>query len=189
MWGSDGNSFYWSDGDNTLLPHQMESHVQGDGGGVMFWNCITAKGPGYGTTIIDGSIDSSVYVDILETSLLDTLDYFGLHIKDVRFQQDRATSHTSAITKQWFNEHGFSVDTIMDRPAQSPDLNSIEHVWYQLKRRLNTYPTRPTTKKELEQRIATEWYKFTEKDCLKYKDSMPARIKAVIKSKGGPTKY
>ena len=29
MWGTDGNSFVWSDGDNTLLPHQMEPHVQG----------------------------------------------------------------------------------------------------------------------------------------------------------------
>jgi uncharacterized LabA/DUF88 family protein len=63
----------------------MEPHVQGYGGGVMFWNCITAKDPGYGTTIIHGSIDLSIYVDILETSLLDTLDYFDLHIKDARF--------------------------------------------------------------------------------------------------------
>jgi hypothetical protein len=57
----------------------MESHFQGDGGGDMFWSCITAKGPGYGTTTIYGPIDSSIYVDILETSLLDTLDYFDLH--------------------------------------------------------------------------------------------------------------
>jgi hypothetical protein len=101
MWGTDGNSFIWSDGDNTLLPRQREPHVQGYGGGIMFWSCITATGPGYGTTIIDGSIIySSVYVDILETSLLDTsLDYFDLHIKDIRSQQDRATSHTSVITK------------------------------------------------------------------------------------------
>jgi hypothetical protein len=63
----------------------MEPHVQGYSGWVMFWSCITATGPGHGTTIIDGSIDSSVYVDILETSLLDTLDYFDLHIKEVRF--------------------------------------------------------------------------------------------------------
>ena len=122
--------------------------------------------------------------------MLDTLDYFDLHIKDVRFLQDRATSHTSVITKRWFNKHGFSVDTIMNWPARSPDLNPIEHVWYPLKRRPNAFFTRPTTKEELEQRIiVTEWYKFTEKGCLKYIDSMPARIKAIIKSKGGPTKY
>jgi transposase len=77
----------------------------------------------------------------------------------------------------------------MNWPARSPDLNPIEYVWYQLKRRPNVYPTRPTTKEEPKQRIATEWYKFTEKGCLKYIDSMPARIKAIIKSKGDPTEY
>jgi hypothetical protein len=37
----------------------------------MFWTCITAKGPGYGTTIIEGSINSSLYVEILQSSLKD----------------------------------------------------------------------------------------------------------------------
>ncbi|KAK4518193.1 MFS domain-containing protein [Mucor velutinosus] len=72
----------------------------GNDGGVMFWSCITAEGPGYGTTIIDGSINSDLYVDILKTSLVDTLEHFRKTPSDVRFQQDKATPHTSGITKQ-----------------------------------------------------------------------------------------
>ncbi|KAG2189513.1 hypothetical protein INT46_002882, partial [Mucor plumbeus] len=157
-WGSDGNSYYWSDGGDILQPYQTEPHVEGDGGSVLFWGCITANVPGYGTTVMDGS-------------------------------QDNATPHTSGITQDWFSANGFIFETIRDWPAQSPELNPIEHVWYQLKRRLNTYTTRPTTKEELEARITNEWYKFTKNDCLKYIDSMPARIKAVIRSGGGHTRF
>ena len=189
MWGSDGVSYYWSDKPGTMQPHQITTQVQNNGGSVMFWGCITADGPGYGTTILDGTIDSEEYIKILESSLLDTLDYYGKEVSDIRFQQDKASPHKSALTKDWFTRNGFSVDEILDWPAQSPDLNPIEHVWYQLKRRLNAYETRPTTKEELAERISNEWNKFIKDDCLKYIDSMPERIEAVIKSKGGPTKY
>ncbi|KAK4520233.1 uncharacterized protein ATC70_008365 [Mucor velutinosus] len=148
-----------------------------------------AEGPGYGTTIIEGSVNSDLYVDILKTSLVDTLEHFGKAPSDVRFQQGRATPHTSGTTKQWFTDNGFNPDEIMDWPPQSPNLNPIEHVWHLLKLRLNKYPNRPSTKEELEWRINIQWYKITEKECQKYIDSMPARIKAVIKSKGGSTHY
>ncbi|KAG2190355.1 hypothetical protein INT46_010295 [Mucor plumbeus] len=189
LWGSDGNPYYWSDGGDILQPYQTEPHVEGDGGSVFFWGCITANDPGYSITVMDGSVDSTVYVDILQTSLLDTLEYYDMNRNVIRFQQDNATPHTSEITQDCFSANGFIFETIRDWPAQSPDLNPIEHVWYQLKRRLNTYPTRPTTKEELEARITSEWYKFTKNDCLKYIDSMPARIKAVIRSGGGPTRF
>ena len=186
MWGSDGNSYYWSDNNSVLLPHQIEPHVQGDGGSVIFWACITANGPGYGTTVSEGSVNAGVYTEILETSLLDTLEYYCMDRNEIRFQQDNATPHTSGTTKEWFRANGFSVETVFDWPAQSPDLNPIEHVWYQVKRRLNTYPTRPTTTKELEARITTEWYSITNEECLRYIDSMPKRIDKVINAKGGP---
>ncbi|KAG2191455.1 hypothetical protein INT46_010647, partial [Mucor plumbeus] len=76
MWGSDGVSYYWSDKPGTMQPHQITPKVQNNGGGVMFWGCITSEGPGYGTTILEGTIDSLEYVKILDTSLLDTLEYY-----------------------------------------------------------------------------------------------------------------
>jgi ADP-dependent phosphofructokinase/glucokinase len=39
------------------------------------------------------------------------------------------------------------------------------------------------------ERVEKEWDTFTKEDCQKYIDSMPKRIEAVIKAKGGYTKY
>ncbi|KAG2191146.1 hypothetical protein INT46_010970 [Mucor plumbeus] len=189
MWDSDGKSYYWTDGATELLLHQIESHVQRDGGSVLFWGLITAEGPGYGSTITERNVNTEVYIDILQTSLLGTLEYYGLDRKSFRFQQDNARPHTSVPTKQWFQPQGFSLKSILDWPPQSPDLNPIEYVWNQLKRRLNAYPARATTIAKLEVRIHQERYKFTKENCLKYIDSMPNRIKAVIRCKCGPTRY
>ncbi|KAK4521769.1 Methylenetetrahydrofolate dehydrogenase [NAD(+)] [Mucor velutinosus] len=172
-----------------MQPYQVKSQMQKNDGGVMFWNCITAEGPGYGITIIEGSINSGLYVDILKTPLDDTLEHFRKTLSDVRFQQDKATPHTSDITKQWFTDNGFNLDENMNCPPQSPDLSPIEDVWHLLKLRLNKCSTRLSTKEELERRINLEWYKITENECQKYIDSMPAQIKAVIKSKSGSTHY
>ncbi|CAO3610762.1 unnamed protein product [Mucor fragilis] len=186
MRGSDGTSYFWTDGGDILLPHQIEPQVQGDGGSVMFWGCITAEGPRYGSIITEGTVNSKAYIDILKTSLVDTLEYYNMDRKEVRFQQDNATPHTAESTKKWFSANSFPTQKILDWPAQSPDLNPIEHLWHQLKQKLYAYPTHPTSTHEIESRIETEWYKVSKKQCLRYIDSMPKRIAKVIKAKGGP---
>ncbi|KAG2212982.1 hypothetical protein INT46_011483 [Mucor plumbeus] len=79
--GSDSESFYWSDVPGTNRPHQVRPQVQGSGDGVMLWGGISGDGPGYSTAIIDGTSDSNEYVEILKTSLMQALEYYGKQVK------------------------------------------------------------------------------------------------------------
>jgi hypothetical protein len=74
MGGSVSEFFYWSDVPGTNRPQQVRPQAKGINDGVMFWGCISGDGPGYSTAIIDGTIDSNKYVEILKTSLMQTLE-------------------------------------------------------------------------------------------------------------------
>ncbi|KAG2197549.1 hypothetical protein INT46_009479 [Mucor plumbeus] len=78
---SDSESFYRSDVPVTNRPHQVRPQVQGSGDEVMLWGGISGDGPGYSTAIIDGTIDSNEYVEILKTSLMQALEYYGKQVK------------------------------------------------------------------------------------------------------------
>ena len=60
--------------------------------------------------------------------MLGIYDYYGLDIKVVHFQQNKAMQDISVITKQRFSRYSSYADTIIDWPPQSPDLNPIEQV-------------------------------------------------------------
>ena len=73
--------------------------------------------------------------------------------------------------------------------AQSPDLNPIEHSWGYLKRRFAEYEHPPNGIIELWERIQVEWDKIPVEECQKLIESMARRIQAVLRAKGGYTKY
>ena len=74
-------------------------------------------------------------------------------------------------------------------PAQSPDLNPIEHLWFLVKRRLAEYPEPPKEITELWERVQAEWEKIEMGQCQELIESMPRRVQEVIKTKGGYTSY
>jgi DDE superfamily endonuclease len=74
-------------------------------------------------------------------------------------------------------------------PAQSPDLNPIEHLWGVLKRRLARHEHPPSGIHELWERIEDDWEAIPAEECQKLIESMPRRVQAVLKAKGGYTKY
>ena len=103
---------------------------------------------------------------------------------DFIFQQDLAPAHTAKTTKTWFNDHGI---TVLDWPANSPDLNPIENLWGIAKRKMKDM--RPNNAKELKAAIEASWSSITPQQCHRLIASMPRRIKAVIHAKGAQTKY
>ena len=77
-------------------------------------------------------------------------------------------------------------------PAQSPDLNPIEHLWVHLKKKLAEHETSPNGIHKLWERIQVDWEEILVKDCQNLLiESMPRRVQvqAVLKAKGGYTKY
>ncbi len=77
--------------------------------------------------------------------------------------------------------------TVLDWPANSPDLNPIENLWGIVKRTMTD--TRPNNADDLKAAIKAIWASITPELCHRLIASMPRRADAVIHAKGGPTKY
>ena len=78
---------------------------------------------------------------------------------------------------------------VMDWPSQSPDLNPIEHLWAYIKRNLRKRTKKPSSLNQLFDFILDEWKAIPSQILVNLIDSMPRRIEAVIKNKGGHTKF
>ncbi|CAK9809351.1 Transposable element Tcb1 transposase [Anthophora plagiata] len=78
---------------------------------------------------------------------------------------------------------------VLDWPPQSPDLNPIEHLWGLLKRSVANFEPGSRSSLQLWADVVLAWQNIQREQCRNLVDSMPRRIKAVIKAKGGYTKY
>lgn len=184
--GSDGRLWGWENpGSEGIDPRTVQGTIKHGGGNIMLWGCMLWDGVGH-MCRIDGGMDQHLYKDILEDYLHSSAEYYGHSIANMVFQHDNDPKHKSKLVTEWLRSKEIEV---LDWPAQSPDLNPIEHLWSHLKRRLNAYETSPTSMQELWERTETEWNKIDPNVCQSLIESMPRRLEAVRRAKGRYTKY
>jgi transposase len=91
--------------------------------------------------------------------------------------QDNAPAHRTRLTEQFLR--GSAVKTL-PWPANSPDLNPIEHVWSLLQTRINERNPPPATLNDLRTALMQEWANLGQAELRRLVHSMPRRCQAVI---------
>ena len=183
--GSDGRQWVWKKKGEGLISREVQGTVKYGGGNIMVWGCMGWNGVGH-LAEVEGRMNADQYMSILEDHMLPSLEESGISEEEVTFQQDNDPKHTSKKAKKWMEDRNI---TLLDWPAQSPDISPIEHQWVHLKRELGKYPKAPTGVWELWDRVVEVWNAIPPETCQNLIESMPRRLEAVIKAKGGHTKY
>ncbi|KAJ4430893.1 hypothetical protein ANN_19484 [Periplaneta americana] len=77
------------------------------------------------------------------------------------FVQDNARAHSAAVTRNFLRENEIE---IMECPAISPDLNSIERLWNLLDTKVRNRYRAPQTLQELGDALKEEWENIPEEE-------------------------
>jgi len=152
---------------------------------VMIWAAISAEGPGP-LYFVEGMMRQDQYIRVLEDVFLPYVQQLRKSTDPFVFMQDNAPCHSAKSVKNFLSIKQIS---FLPWPGNSPDLNPIENVWKTLKSLV--YLRHNPTLKVLKENILEVWQSAPEiKNCISSCiGSMPRRIEAVIKARGGCTKY
>ncbi len=167
---------------HPALPQQFRLLVVG----VMVWGIFSwhTLGP---LVPIEHPLNATAYLSIVA----DHVHPFMTTVypsSDDHFQQDNAPCHKAQIISDWFLEHENEF-TLLKWPPRSPDLNPIEHLQDVVEREICIMDVQLVNLQQLCDVIMSIWTKISE-ECLQHLvESMPWRIKAVLKAKAGPTRY
>jgi len=184
-YGSDGTKWVWKNNRVGMQARLVNETLKHGGGSLMMWGCMAWDGPGF-ISHIEAGLDAKLYVEILDECIPLTQEYYGIDPQDMVFQQDNDPKHTAKSTGRFLKEQEYN---ILFFPPNSPDLNPIENLWEHLERELAKYPHPPGGIVKLWERIQEVWNDIPPSVCQRLISSMPRRIQAVKKAKGGHTKY
>ena len=190
VWSDESKfNIFQSDGRTYVRRRKSEEFDEGcvvgtvkhGGGSVMVWGCMCGSETGM-MLRVETRMDRFSYLRVLEDGLVPSAG--AMRGLDYSFMHDNAPCHRAHVVSDWLEEQEI---TILSWPAQSPDLNPIENLWDHMERQLEKMPS--TTKEGLWKNLQVLWSAIPPETIQNLVSSMPRRVAAVIKAKGGHTKY
>lgn len=186
LYRADGRVRVWRKPHESMDPACQQGTVQAGEGSVMVWGvCSWADmGP---LIRLDVPVTGATYVSTLSNHLhpfMTIVHSDGLGL----FQQDNATAHTSKIAAEWLQEHSSDFKQLR-WPPKSPDMNIIEHIWDALQRDVQKRSPPPRTLSELWTALQDSWCQLDPALLQTLIESMPRRVAALLRARGGPTRY
>lgn len=112
--------------------------------------------------------------------------YSGLIGDNIILMHDNARPHTVLCVRECINEVGSSV---LDWLARGPDLNPIEHLWDELKRRIRQREPALMNLAQLKIALVQEWNNIPQSTIKNLIMSLSKRMVCVIKARGGNAPY
>ncbi|KAM8844829.1 rho GTPase-activating protein 23 isoform 3-T3 [Spinachia spinachia] len=163
-----------------MHPSCLVSTVQA-AGGVMVWGIFSwhTLGP---SVPMEHRVNATAYLSFVD----DRVHPFMTPVypsSDGYFQQDNVPCHRAPIISDWFLEHD-SEFSGLKWPPQSPDLLLTKHLWDVEEREIRCMDVQPTNLQQLRDAVMSIWTKLSEEGFQYLVESMPRRIKAVLKAKG-----
>lgn len=187
MLGNNNKIYVWRKPDERLRPEclgEFGDRERTCKASVMFWGCMSYHGVGT-LSPVDGNMNTDKYISILYDHLWPVVAQHFPNRPWI-FQEDNAPCHVSARANAWKITNNIST---LPWPAQSPDLNIIENVWKTLKTRIQRRTSEIKNAEDLKRITLETWTALPLHYIRSLYDSIPRRIRSVIRTKGQITKY
>ena len=134
--------------------------------------------------VIAGNLNTVRYRE--DIPLPHVVPFLQVH-PDMTLQHDNVTTHTARSVRDFLQDRNVSA---LSRPAKSPDLHPIEHIWDLLDWRVRARAIPPRNVRELAGALVEEWSNISQQE-LKLANLVQSmrRCTAVVNAAGGHTIY
>lgn len=181
----DGRERVWRRQGERFAQCCISPRVPYGGGSIMVWAGVSSNERTELVLILNGAMTADRYInECLAEHVVPFAHYIGAN--NFCLMHDNATPHVARVVNEYLNEVNIQR---FQWPARSPDLNPIEHVWDILGRRIRKREPAPETIPSLQIALLEEWNNISQEKIANCVQSLPRRMRDVIRARGGNTRY